>query len=184
LESPDAECRVQASTRRDAVCAAQKDKLMPSKHDNANVRIPPPLLYLGVLLLTASINNMLKIGGLGLDRLFRLILGLLLLFSGVVVAATARGLFKKLGTNVPPWQPATLLVTSGMFRWSRNPMYVGLTLAYTGLAMLLNSVIALAFLPLVLVIMRTQVIAKEERYLEAKFGDRYQTYKAEVRRWV
>ena len=157
---------------------------MPSKDDNANVRVPPPLLYLSVLLLTVLINNMVQISGLGLDRSLRLSVGLLLLAAGAAATASARGLFKKLGTNVPPWQPATLLVTSGMFRWSRNPMYVGLTLAYTGLALLFDSVITLAFLPVVLVIMRTQVIAKEERYLEAKFGAQYQAYKADVRRWV
>lgn len=157
---------------------------MKENVDSANVRIPPPLLYLGVLLLAVWINNVLGLGGLDLNRPIRLIIGSPLLVGGVAVAASARSRFTKLGTNVPPWQPATLLVTSGMFRWSRNPMYLGVTLAYSGLSILFDSVLALVLLPVVLLIIRTQVIAREERYLEAKFGADYRAYKARVRRWV
>jgi len=157
---------------------------MKSNADSANVRVPPPLLYLGALLLTVSVSNMLGLDGLGVGRPLRLIIGLPLLAGGMISTALARGLFRKMGTNVPPWQPATLLVTDGMFRWSRNPMYLGLTLAYAGLAIVFDSSLALLFLPVVLLIMRTQVIAKEELYLEAKFGADYRAYKARVRRWV
>lgn len=63
-------------------------------------------------------------------------------------------------------------------------MYLGVTLAYSGLSILFDSVFALVLLPVVLLIIRTQVIAREERYLEAKFGADYRAYKARVRRWV
>ncbi len=67
---------------------------------------------------------------------------------------------------------------------TRNPMYLGMALVYAGLAIGFDGPIAFALLPLVLIAIQTQVIAREERYLEAKFGDDYRRYKAEVRRWL
>lgn len=96
----------------------------------------------------------------------------------------AAGLFRQLGTNVPPSQPTTLIATTGPYRWTRNPMYLGMALVYAGLAIGFDGPIALALLPLVLIAIQTQVIAREERYLEAKFGDDYRRYKAGVRRWL
>jgi protein-S-isoprenylcysteine O-methyltransferase Ste14 len=96
----------------------------------------------------------------------------------------AAGMFRRLGTNVPPSQPTTLIATTGPYRWTRNPMYLGMALIYSGLAIGLDGPIAFALLPLVLIAIQTQVIAREERYLEAKFGDDYRRYKAEVRRWL
>jgi len=63
-------------------------------------------------------------------------------------------------------------------------MYLGMALIYAGLAIGFDGPIAFALLPLVLIVIQTQVIAREERYLEAKFGDDYRHYKAEVRRWL
>jgi protein-S-isoprenylcysteine O-methyltransferase Ste14 len=99
-------------------------------------------------------------------------------------AYPAAGLFRRLGTHVPPSQPTTLIATTGPYRWTRNPMYLGMALIYAGLAIGFDGPIALALLPLVLIAIQTQVIAREERYLEAKFGDDYRRYKAEVRRWL
>src|SRR3954468_6325046 len=93
-------------------------------------------------------------------------------------------LFRRLGTNVPPSQPTTLIATTGPYRWTRNPMYLGMALIYAGLAIAFDGQIAFALLPLVLIAIQTQVIAREERYLEAKFDDDYRRYKAEVRRWL
>src|SRR5690349_8199667 len=70
------------------------------------------------------------------------------------------------------------------YRWTRNPMYLGMGLIYAGLAIGFDGPIAFALLPLVLIAIQTQVIAREERYLEAKFGDDYRRYKAKVRRWL
>jgi protein-S-isoprenylcysteine O-methyltransferase Ste14 len=89
-----------------------------------------------------------------------------------------------MGTNVQPSQPSTSLVSTGLYRISRNPMYLGMALLYAGLALLLESIVALILLPVVLVIIQTQVIVREERYLEARFGDDYVAYKGRVRRWL
>ena len=88
------------------------------------------------------------------------------------------------GTNVNPKLPATHLVVTGPFRWSRNPLYLALTTAYMGLALAFDVAAALALaVPLVLLV-RYGVIAREERYLEAKFGEPYVRYKKVTRRWV
>ncbi|MFP3374627.1 methyltransferase family protein, partial [Pseudomonas sp. SIMBA_068] len=78
--------------------------------------------------------------------------------------------------------PTTLMATTGPYRWTRNPMYLGMALVYAGIAVGFDGAIALALLPLVLIVIQKQVIAREERYLESKFGDDYRRYKAEVRR--
>src|SRR6185295_18478831 len=77
----------------------------------------------------------------------------------------AAGLFRRLGTNVPPSQPTTLIATTGPYRWTRNPMYLGMALIYAGLAIGFDGPIAFALLPLVLIAIQTQVIAVQ--YLES-----------------
>ncbi|EMS97418.1 isoprenylcysteine carboxyl methyltransferase [Agrobacterium tumefaciens str. Cherry 2E-2-2] len=108
----------------------------------------------------------------------------LLVATGTPLMLLAGGLFRRLGTNIPPSQPTTLIATTGPYRWTRNPMYLGMALIYAGLAIGFDGPIAFALLPLVLIAIQTQVIVREERYLEAKFGDEYRRYKAEVRRWL
>ena len=81
-------------------------------------------------------------------------------------------------------RPPEELVSTGPYAYTRNPMYLGMALIYAGLAIGFDGPIAFALLPFVLIAIQTQVIAREERYLEAKFGDDYRRYKAEVRRWL
>jgi protein-S-isoprenylcysteine O-methyltransferase Ste14 len=87
-------------------------------------------------------------------------------------------------TNVDPTQPATALVVEGPFMLTRNPLYLSLTLLYTGITILVNTLWAMLLLPVILVVMRWGVIDREERYLERKFGERYLRYKASVHRWI
>ena len=87
-------------------------------------------------------------------------------------------------TPVPSNQPVRALVTTGIHAWSRNPIYVGMFLLYAGIGIAVRSpwVLILA-LPLV-IILRYGVVAREEAYLERRFGDAYRDYKARVRRWL
>ncbi len=157
---------------------------------HAGVRFPPPLIYVGVLvagLLIDSFTDLLpaRIRSIGLASDLRWPLGALIAAIGLTLMAVAAGLFRRAGTNLPPWQPSTALVTDGPFRWTRNPMYLGMTLTYAGIAIAFDSLVALILLAiLVLPVMQTQIIAREERYLERKFGDAYRVYKARVRRWL
>ena len=108
----------------------------------------------------------------------------LLIAAGVLLA---RGAFRAMGlagTSANPYGSATVLVTQGPFRWTRNPLYLAQTLLYIGMAMALNTVWPMVWLPAVLLVMRYGVIEREERYLDTRFGAAYRAYRSTVRRWV
>src|SRR6266702_2738536 len=157
---------------------------MAVEPDSAGVRFPPPFVYLGALLLGLAAERFVTLRSFGIDWRLLVATGALLFVAGAAMMPAAAGLFRRLGTNVPPSHPTTLIATTGPYRWTRNPMYLGMALIYAGLAIGFDGPIAFALLPLVLIAIQTQVIAREERYLETKFGDDYRRYKAEVRRWL
>lgn len=102
----------------------------------------------------------------------------------VAVGVAAVGRFRSAGTSLQPWEPTSTLITDGPFRFSRNPIYIGYTLLYLGVAFWVNSVWPLGLLPLVLWLMHRVVITREEAYLEGRFGDVYRAYRRRVRRWL
>ncbi len=157
---------------------------MTEDTDSANVRFPPPVIYLLLLVLGIWTGRKLNLPGIGLDESAVTVIGALLAVIGVIVNFAGAGLFHKLRTAIIPFKPATKLVTSGIYGWTRNPMYLGMALIYAGIAILFDSILALALLPLVLAIIQTNVIAREEVYLERRFGDAYRDYKRRVRRWI
>lgn len=156
---------------------------MAIETDSARVRFPPPLVYLGALLLGMAAERFVPLRSFGVDWRLLIATGAPLLIAGAAMMLAAAGLFRRLGTNVRPSQPATKIATTGPYRWTRNPMYLGMALVYAGLAIGFDGPIAFALFPLVLITIQTQVIAREERYLEDKFGEEYRRYKADVRRW-
>jgi protein-S-isoprenylcysteine O-methyltransferase Ste14 len=151
------------------------------RREHAGVVAPPPLIFLAGLALGFAFEAAFgsKIAGV-----VSWPLGALLLALGVVLLSWFLGAFRRAGTPPEPWEPTTVIVTSGPFRFTRNPAYLGMTLVYAGIAVLAGSLWALAPLLLVLPIVDRGVIAREERYLAAKFGQEYLDYKARVRRWI
>jgi protein-S-isoprenylcysteine O-methyltransferase Ste14 len=109
--------------------------------------------------------------------------GITLVFFGIFMAAISAGMFKKAGTGIAPFEEATTLVTAGFYRFTRNPMYMGMFLMLLGVAFLMGSVGALLPLPVFILIIRNHFVLGEERFLEAAFGQHYLDYKSEVRRW-
>ena len=152
--------------------------------DSAKVWPPPPLVFLAGLGLGLFIDYNSDLPGLGLDYGLRNLLGALLLACGAGLLLWAAGLFRRAGTDVKPWMPTTSIVTSGAYRISRNPMYLGMALIFAAIAIRFDGLAALLCLLPVLAWVRTQVIAKEERYLTAKFGEAYLAYCRKVRRWI
>ncbi len=157
---------------------------MASDGGTPGVIAPPPLLFLGGLAIGAALD-------FGLARLPTGLSDWSQLGAGAVLAAAAAGLavaairrFRRAGTAVEPWRPSTALVTGGVYRFTRNPIYLGLALLYAGSALAPNSGVALVLLPAVLALVQIGVIRREERYLERKFGDDYRRYRASVRRWI
>jgi protein-S-isoprenylcysteine O-methyltransferase Ste14 len=105
-------------------------------------------------------------------------------FLGIIMAAISAGMFKRAGTGIEPFDEATTLVTIGFYRFTRNPMYMGMFLMLLGVAFLMGGIGALLPLPLFVLIIRNNFVLGEERFLEAAFGQHYLDYKSEVRRWI
>lgn len=154
--------------------------------DVAGVLAPPPLIYLGFLVAGLGCDHLwpLAVAGSGIPAALRAGLGAALAVLGVIIGIAGLRQFREAGTDVRPDRPTTALVVTGVYRFSRNPLYIALALVYAGIALAADSLWALAFLVPTLVVVRYGVIAREEAYLERKFGDDYRRFKAQVRRWL
>lgn len=147
----------------------------------AGVVAPPPLLYAVPLIVGLLLQHWhpLPMVSPGHSTL----LGIALVLSGLV-GAPAVTAFRRASTSPKPWVPSTTLVTSGPYRFTRNPMYLGFTLVYLGVAVWANALWPLLFLPLVLLVMHHGVILREEAYMASTFGAAYEEYRSRVRRWL
>lgn len=154
----------------------------PPDQTTSGVRFPPPLPYAAGILIGWLLGRLWRLPGF--DDAWADPLALAGGIAGLALIASALGLFHRAGVDPLPMRPTAALVLRGPYRFTRNPMYLGMTLLYAGVALLFDLPWALLLLPLVLVVIRTQVVAREERYLEARFGDEYRAYRARVRRWL
>ena len=152
--------------------------------DHPGVIAPPPLIYLGFLLAGYGVGQLVSEPSLGLDVSLRRGLAFVLVIAGLLLDGIAAGTFRRLGTPPEPWKPTTALATGGLYKFSRNPIYVGFAVTYAGFAMAMDSPVALALLAPCLIVIDRFVIQREERYLSAKFGAEYQAYQGKVRRWL
>ena len=155
---------------------------MTGDQDNPGITVPPPLIYLLPLVLGLLLDRRRYIPFLpsGAARG----LGWALLGGGAMLNGWFLRTIRKTDVPIRTDKPVPRLTTEGLFRYSRNPSYLALAMIYAGIAFLLNSLWAILFLPLVVVVMQREVIGREERYLERTFGEEYLTYKGKVRRWV
>lgn len=149
-----------------------------------DVKFPPPLLFVGGLAIGVLLDWLIparyelpastiaEVGGVVLG-----VAGLAVVYTGIIT-------FRRARTAVYPNRPAKLVVDHGVFAYTRNPMYVGMTLFYVGGILLLHSLGALLLLPLVLGLLQALVISREERHLRRAFPEAYAEYCARVRRWL
>ena len=156
--------------------------------ETARAIVRPPILFVGGLLL-----------GFGLDHLMRLpfpiervgsahwisaaVAGCFLLAGIALFAAGVRN-FSSAGTPVPGTQPTRRLVTGGIHGWSRNPIYVAMFLIYAAIGLTVRSAWILLLMLPIAITMRYGVVAREESYLERRFGGAYREYKGRARRWL
>jgi protein-S-isoprenylcysteine O-methyltransferase Ste14 len=110
--------------------------------------------------------------------------GLVLLVAGVAVAVIGARHFDKVGTNIKTFNDPTFLVTNGLFRWSRNPMYLGLSVFLTGLAIWLGTLISFLGPLAFIVIADRWYVPFEEAAMQRRFGERYEAYRRTTRRWI
>ena len=155
-----------------------------SRNDHSGVIAPPPLVFLSLVLTGVAADRFFLGAGTHVPDAAKYGLAAALGLAAVVFLAGALGLFRAARTRPEPWKPTTAIVTGGVYRVTRNPMYVSMALACAGLALAADSLSGLALLVPAVFVIHTGVILREERYLEAKFGAEYLAYKARVRRWL
>ena len=146
---------------------------MTDERDNAGVVAPPPLIYLGPLVLGLLLNR--KFPAPFLSCRMARVLGLSLLGGGALLGSWFFRAMRRAGTPIDAKEPVSRLVVEGPFRYSRNPGYLSLAMIYTGLASLANALWAILLLPAALLVIQRGVVEREERYLERKFGEELST---------
>ena len=155
-----------------------------SKQGGARVRFPPPLVFIGLMGVAALVQHWLARVTIPTPSLPRYVVAALFGVPGLALIADAQLLFKRSGQNPTPWKPSPELVLAGAYRFTRNPMYLGMTMTTLGIAFALDDVwmIAAAFVGLVAV--HYIAVLPEEAYLGEKFGESYKSYRAKVRRYL
>ena len=153
--------------------------------DTPGVIARPPVLFLAALLLGLAADRLLLVPfAVPATDVAALVVAAFLIVIGVAFAAAGIRDFSRAATPVPTNQPTRALVTTGIHGWSRNPIYVGMFLIYGAIGIAARSPWMLILtLPLAIAI-RYGVVAREEAYLERRFGGAYRDYKARVRRWL
>jgi protein-S-isoprenylcysteine O-methyltransferase Ste14 len=149
------------------------------------MRIPVPWVFILVYLGGAGVQHFLPIviGSPDLVWIIR-VAGFVFVGVGIAIAFSAMGIFRKTKTTTVPHETPSTLVVSGPYRFTRNPMYVGLTLIYLGVAGTRNEIWPVIVLPLLLAYINFLVIPVEEKNLRVVFGAEYQKYGERVGRWL
>lgn len=155
-----------------------------STERGARVSFPPPLVFLSGILLGVVCRYAVVPARFPVDPKIRIIIGLLIILTGVALIIWARLFFTRTGQSPIPWKPTPELIFQGPYRFMRNPMYLGATLLVFGFGLALNNPwISLFSVPALLVV-HVIAVLPEERYLSQKFGQDYKEYLARVRRYL
>jgi protein-S-isoprenylcysteine O-methyltransferase Ste14 len=151
-----------------------------------DVRIPPPFFFVAGFLVGWLIDAKFLHLWPALGPTVRTVLdwlGGVLFGAGIGLSVSGFLTFRRAGTAIIPNHDASRLVRAGPYRFTRNPMYLGLSLAYVGLSIFMAVGWPLLILPIVIMVLQRLVIDREERYLTQAFGDDYRAYQREVGRW-
>jgi protein-S-isoprenylcysteine O-methyltransferase Ste14 len=149
--------------------------------ETAGVIAPPPLIYLVFLGLGFALEGLLPGGDLPVAVQW---LGAAVILAGVALLISFERAFKSAGTDANPYRPSTSLATSGPYRFSRNPAYLGMAITFAGIALAADAPWALVMLVPAMLVIQYGVILREEPYLERLFGEEYLSYKRTTRRWI
>ena len=154
-----------------------------SSRDTSGVAVRPPIAWALAVAMALLLHWLYPLPFLPASLPAATIGGLVFL-AGLALLIWAAFTFRRAGTNVPTNRPTTTIVAAGPYRYSRNPIYVGMFLGLAGIALGFDSLWPLVLLLPFFLVIRYGVVAREEAYLERKFGDVYSTYKGRVRRWL
>jgi len=149
----------------------------------ANVRFPPPLVYVAFILIGAALAYAAPLPVPG-PRYFSVAAGVAIVLGGVWLIGDALKLFRRTGQDPAPWKPSPELVLSGSYHFTRNTMYLGLTCIQVGLGLTLNNLWISLLAAFSLLGVHFVAVVQEEKYLAEKFGDTYRAYMIKVRRYL
>ena len=155
-----------------------------SRPAHAGVHFPPPLVYVAGFAAGLALHRWRPLSMTSASASARWVVAAAGVVAYVALFVGAFAAFRRARTTLIPNRPAAALVTTGPYRFTRNPMYVSLVALYVGLAAFADSWWPVLLLPLVVVAIDRMVIAREERYLAAAFPAEYAAYRARVRRWL
>ncbi len=157
---------------------------MKNKEDSPGVYIPPPLIYALIFLAAVFIQKKISLD----DSFFHLqiakIAGALFLIASLFFMVRSLRQFFISKNTLIPIKPASSLQTNGIYKITRNPMYVSLALVYLGISCFVGNWWNIILFPLLLLIVQEYIIKREEKYLLRRFGKDYVVYKTKVRRWL
>ncbi|HKH19649.1 MAG TPA: isoprenylcysteine carboxylmethyltransferase family protein [Gammaproteobacteria bacterium] len=154
-----------------------------STERGANVNIPPPLVFIACIVLGALLQYGVAPIPFPDDAWIR-IAGAIILVAALALIFSALATFKKTGQDPKPWKPTPELIIEGPYRWTRNPMYVGLASILVGLGLALNNLWFSLLAAAALVAVHFMAVLPEEKYLNEKFGRDYEDYRKKVRRYL
>ncbi len=154
-----------------------------SQRDSPGVLVFPPGLVVGTMGIGLLVQWLYP-WNLPVTETTRILLSAALLTVAAVLGLWGQRTMHGAGTNIDPGKPSTTVVTSGPFRFTRNPLYLFLLGLYLGVTVAVATVWPLLFLVPMFLVLHFGVVRREERYLEAKFGEPYRAYTARVRRWL
>ena len=160
------------------------DENARDENDGAAVRIPPPLIFLGAVILGAVAHATIVPLTILMSLGVRISMAAVAAVLGLVLMGGAVGLFRRTGQDPAPWKPTPEIISTGVYRISRNPMYVAMALLQLAIGIGLANWWMVILLPVALVIVYATAVRHEERYLERKFEDGYRRYSKAVRRWL
>lgn len=157
----------------------------PAPRIGLAMRLPPPLMFVLTFFAGVALEHLLPLARYvtAVAPAARIV-GAALLIAGLLLAISSAGMFLWMRTTLVPFGAAARLVTRGQYRFTRNPMYLGLVVAYLGMAGLLTEPWTIALLPLPIAVLNALVIPFEEERLREIFGASFVDYCAKVRRWI
>ena len=145
-------------------------------------RILPPVYFVLALFAMVLVHYVLP-GPRWIEAPWRY-LGSVLVFAAVTGVICAAMLFRFAGTAIKPYETSAALVTAGPYRFTRNPMYLGMVTTLIGTGIVLGTTFPFAVVPLFAVLIQVRFIRMEEGMLESAFGQAYRDYRSSVRRWI
>ena len=148
------------------------------------VKFPPPLLYLGAILFGWLLDYLLPIPAIALSVDISRLLGVIFLLAGIAVNIGGVMQFRIQKENLIPWTGSEKMIAEGIYKITRNPMYLGMTLIVVAIGLFFSSYAIVVLGLFAAIVIDRLVIAREEAYLEARFGQSYTDYKTQVRRWI